>query len=477
MLAPHGVPRLDEIAFDGQALAFTALATVLVGLGVGIAPLLTAREGHALELVRARTQSGGGAGGRSRAWLVATQVAFTFVLLVAAALLLRSFARLQGTDVGYRRHDVVSAEVRVPGGRFGPGRQSWGRRLQHYESMMAELARLPGVQAVAGITEVPLTGEIGSGRVWRTDAPGASGSRPPDSAEDQWDAAVQVVTPGYVETMGIPVVRGRALDAGDRFTLEQLAAAEGPRPVGVALINEAMAKRYWPGRDPIGQTIVEFDDRSFASHRTIVGVVGNVRATAVSSPPEPAVYFPFAQSPGRALSLVVRTSLPPGRMAGTIASSLRAFDPELTIRRVRPLEAVVDESLARERFTLALVAVFAALGLVIAAVGVFGVVGYVVARRTGEIGIRVALGASRAHVLRTVLAEGLTPVVLGVLAGVAGGVAVAQGMRVMLYGLEPLDAASFALAAALLVGAAVAAALVPALRAAAVDPLRALREG
>jgi len=474
-VAPRDIPRLDEVTFGGAVVAFVVLATCIVALIVGVAPAFRTRDARPLDAMRTRTASGAAGGARSREWLVGAQVALTFVLTVAAALLLRSFAQLQRTDTGFRRQDVVAAELRVPGGRFGL-RRPWFKRLEYYDRLVAELERLPGVRSVGGTSIVPLTREVGSGSMWRTDAPGASGSRPPTSAADQWKAAIQLVTPRYFETMGIPLVLGRRFESTDRFTEAQLTdTTDGPRPPGVAIINEAMRKRYWPNGNALGSTILVFDDKSFAAYRTVVGVVGNVRAESVDSAAVPTIFLPYGQNPGQSLSLVVRSSLSARELVGSVRNRIRSFDPAVTIASVRPLDDVFGSALSRPRFNTLLVGSFAVLALVIAAVGVFGIVGFLVARRAPELGIRVALGAGRTNVLWLVLSEGFKPVLLGVIVGSLGAVAVARAMRALLYGVVPLDAPSFAVSAILLVVASLIAAVVPARRALGVDPLKSLR--
>jgi len=473
-IAPRDIPRLDEVTFGGAVLAFVVLTTLAVGVLVGVVPAFRTRAAQPLDAMRSRTTAGTSGGVRLRTWLVGTQVALTFVLTVAAALLLRSFDRLQSTELGFRRHDVLSAELRVPGGRFSASRP-WFRRAQYFDRLIAEVSQIPGVRSVAGTSKVPLTGEVGTGSMWRTDAPGAHGTTPPTSAADQWKASIQLVTPRYFETMGVPVMRGRAFTPGDRFTEDELSNDGMPRPPGVAIINEAMARRYWPGSDPLGTTIFVFDDKAFSAYRTVVGVVGDVRATAVDSAAGPTVFLPYAQNPGQSLSLVLRSDFPPGQLVGPVRRRLRAFDPAVTIAAIRPFDDVFGGAVSRPRFTMVLAGGFATLALLIAGVGVFGIVGFLVTRRTQELGIRVALGARPSDVLRLVLVEGLRPVLLGVLAGTVGAIAVASAMRTLLYGIAPLDAVSFAAAAVLLGTTALAAAVVPARRAAGVDPLRSLR--
>jgi len=473
-LAPRDIPRLDEVVFGSSAVAFVGFATIVVGLVVGLVPPLLSWDTRPLDSLRNRLTIGGARSARPREWLVGMQVALTCVLTVAAVLLVRSFERLQATDMGFRRESVLSAELRIPAGLF-PAPRVWFERLEYYDHLITELSRIPGVRSVGGTSNVPLTGEIGSGSMWRTDAPGAHGSTPPTSAADQWKAEIHLVTPRYFETLGVPLLRGRAFASSDRFTEHALTNADLPRPPGVAIINEAMARRYWPAADPLGSTIFVFDDAPFAAYRTIVGVVGDFRSASVDSAPAPTVYLPFAQNPGRRLSLVVRSDLPLSELVGPVTSRLRSFDPAIGIANVRPFADVFDDALFRPRFTSLLAGGFATLALIIATVGVFGIVGFLVARRTQELGIRVALGARHGDVLWLVLSEGLRPVLLGILAGSVAAVAVARAMRALLYGISPLDGASFAMAAAILVATSVVAAVVPAARAVGVDPLQSLR--
>jgi putative ABC transport system permease protein len=472
-LAPRDIPRLDEVTFGASVVVFVAVATAVVALAVGIAPALRSRDTQPLDAMRSRTDSASFGGARSRQWLVGTQVALTFVLTVAATLLLRSFARLESTDLGYRRHDILSVRLRVPAGRFLPS--PWVGRLAYFDRLIAEVSRIPGVQLVGGTSKIPLTGESGSGSMWRLDAPGAQGAQPPASAADQWKAGIQLVTPRYFETMGIRLTRGRSFEPTDRFTERQLERDDVPRPPGVAIINEAMARRYWPNGDALGARIFLFDDRSFAAYRTIVGVVADARETSADSAASPTVFLPYAQNPGQPLSLVVRSIVPAGNLVGPVTDRLRAIDPVISIGSVQPLDDVFAGAVSRPRFALVLVGSFAALALAIATVGVFGIVGFLVARRRQELGIRMSLGARPAQVVRLVLGEGLRPVLSGIVCGMVGAIVVARAMRALLYGVAPLDVVSFVTAAVLLGGASVVAAAIAARHAASVDPLRALR--
>ena len=472
-LAPRDIPRLEHVGFGLPAIGFTVLASIGVGILVGLAPAWPARDLGASSMLRSRADVGV-IGSTRRGWVLAAQVALTFVLLVSSALLLRSFASLLGADLGYRTHDVVAARIKVPIGRFSSPRP-WYQRVRYYDELLADLRAVPGVASVAGVSDVPLTAELGSGALWPVDAPGASGSRPPASAADQWTAAIQVVTPTYFAVMGTPLVSGRPFDNTDRFSEKELTEPSPPKPVGVAIVNEAMARRYWPGQSPIGKSIVIFDDQTWTASRTIVGVVRDMRVEAVADAAPPTLFLPFAQHPGRGLSLLVRTDLPPAQIAPTLARRIHEFDGTLSLSSVRPLDVVVRSALARQRFTALVAVAFAAIALILATVGIFGIVAYLVAHRSREIGIRMALGAGPGAVLRMVVGQGLRPVLVGAIAGCVGALGVERAMRALLYGSTGVDAASFLGAATAIAFIALLATIVPARRAIGLDPLQSLR--
>lgn len=476
-LAPADIPRLENVSFGGPVLLFAILITCGTAIVTSLAPVTQSGRSGALEALAGgsrRTESGDP---RVREWLVSIQVALTVVLLVSAALLLRSFVLLRGVDLGFDRHHVLTVEVRVPIGHFleETGRP-WFRRVEFYDELIADLETLPGVLSVAGVTDVPLASEVVDGSVWRTDAPGAHGRQSPSSADDQWKAAIPVVTPGYFATMGIPVLRGRAFLPSDRFTSEQLSDPSSPRPAGVAIINKAMAQRFFPDEDPLGKTIVLIEDQSFAAHRTIIGVVGDVRTRTIAEPAAPAVYLPFAQHPGRGLSLIVRPRAPAPQVANVVADRLREY-PQVAMSEVRPLAGVVGDAVSRPRFNLLLVGSFAILALLLAGTGIAGVVAYIVTRRTNEIAVRMALGASGTDVVRLLMRDGLRPVVFGLVAGGLIAVAVTRALRSLLFGLAPSDLMSFGVAGAALLLVAGVAAMLPARRAARLDPMTAIRAG
>jgi putative ABC transport system permease protein len=416
-------------------------------------------------------------GGPARAWLIAAEVAVVVVLLISSMLLVRSFAQLRGVRLGFEAARVLSVETRWPTGRFTTAsRRPWFQLSEGVDGLIAAVRSIPGVDSVGLVTDLPLTGEPASGSMWRADAPGASGTTPPASARDQWQAQISIVTAGYFPALGIPLKKGRNFSDADRFTEAQL-NNPGSRRASVAVINTAFEARYFPNEDPIGKVVVLFDDQTFGGTRTIVGIVADVRARAIAEPGSPMIFLPHAQHPGVFRpTLVVRSSLPPDALAPVIRARLLSYDPQLLVLRTRPMAEVVSGALSRPRFHLLLVGSFAVVALGLAAVGIYGVAAMSVTRRTREIGIRMALGAQPGDVLGRVLAQGMWPVAFGGLAGVAGAVGVTRALRSMLFGVTPLDPVSFALAPLMLAAVALLACYLPARRALRVDPIAALRE-
>jgi putative ABC transport system permease protein len=327
------------------------------------------------------------------------------------------------------------------------------------------------------MTDPPLTGDAFTATMWPTDAPGASGIKPPASARDQWKAQLSIVSPEYFAAMNIPLMRGRQFTDADRFTEQELTNPDVPKPQGVAIINHAMVMRYFGGQDPIGTALVLFDDQTYSASRVIVGVVADVRAHSLADTAEPAIFLPHAQHPGVFRpSLAVRSALPPGTLAAAVRDRLRTYDPQLLVLRIRTMNEVVSGALSRQRFNLLLLVSFAVVALGLAAIGIYGVVAFLVTQRTREIGIRMALGARAADVVRLVLREGMAPVVLGGAAGMIASLAATRAIRSMLFGVTSLDPISFAAAPILLATVALLACYLPARRATRVDPLAALRE-
>ena len=478
-LAPPDVPRLADAGLSAPLVIFAAFAGLLTAMFIGLAPAMQAARAARRGELRTDTRAATARTALVRRLLIGAEVAVVVVLLTGAMLLLRTFIGLRGVDLGFEAEQVWSVSTRWPIARFAPaapGTRMWPRIQTAVDGLIASVESIPGVDAVGLTADVPLSGAPYSGTVWRSDAPGAAGLTPPAETRDRWKADLMIVTPGYFRALGVPVVRGRNFTDADRWTDAQLNAKTAPQG-GAVIVNQAFASRYFPGDDPTGRTLILYDDQTFGWSRTIVGVVGDVRVHAVGEAAVPAAFVPHAQHPDVFLpSLIVRSSLTPGALATAVRDRLAAYDSQLLVQQIRPMDAVVSGALSRPRFNLLLVGSFAILGLLLAAVGIYAVVSFLVTERTREIGIRMALGARASNVVRLVMVEGMAPVLGGGIVGIVAGLAVTRAVRSLLFGVTPLDPVSLAAAPAVLALVALLACYLPARRATRVDPLVALRE-
>ena len=475
--APPDVPRVSESAGGTTLSWFAAAAALLTTVLLGMIPALQAASAAGRETLRPDTRAATPRAAMMRRLLIGGEVAVVVLLLTGALLFLRTFVSLRGVDLGFEADRVWSVSTRWPIGRFAttPGVRMWPAIQRSIDGLVDEVASLPGVEAVGVMSDIPLTGAQFSGTVWRDDAPGAAGLTPPTDPRDRWKADLSVATPGYFRALGIPFVRGRNFSDTDRWTDDQLNSRTAPDG-GVIIVNQAFASRYFGEQDPIGRSLVLYDDQTFGWHRTIVGVVADVRSHAVAEGAAPAVFVPHAQHPDMFLpSLVVRTSLPAASVAPALRARIERYDPRLLVQRIRPMEEVVSGALSRPRFNLLLIGSFALVGLLLAGVGIYGVVSFLVTQRTREIGIRMALGARAHDVRRLVVLDGMMPVIAGAAVGLAAAIPASRAIRSLLFGVAPFDVTSFALAPIVLVAVALAACLLPARRATRVDPLIALR--
>ncbi|HKN68192.1 MAG TPA: ABC transporter permease [Gemmatimonadaceae bacterium] len=440
------LPRSDEIALDGRVLAFTFGVSLIAGVVFGSVP--------AWQLARAPSTSAlreGTKGSDNQQWarsvLVVTEIALAMVLLTGAGLLLRSFALLQRVDPGVRADHLLTFTVRLPRSdeTFFP---------RSIERMRA----LPGVRSAALVSQLPVSGRgIGA---WfnRIDRPLPAGTNPTGEA-------YRVVTPGYFETMGISLRRGRAIATTDT------------RDAPVVVVNEALVRKYYRGEDPLGKRIyLGAPDNRLFHEGSIVGVVSDTRDAGLGRDPLPTVYIPFAVMPGwPAFSYVLRTQQEPGAIIASARRTIRELDPTLPVRDVASMDDVLSTAVAPARWSTTLLGVFAGVALVIAVLGVFGVLSFVVTQRTRELGIRIALGAAPAQVRRLVVGRGVVLVLTGVAAGIVGAMVLTRFMGSLLFGVGATDPITYAAVAAILVGAALLASYLPARRATRVDPILALR--
>jgi len=447
------VPRLDQVALDLPVVAFTMAVALGTGLIFGLVPALMATSSASDAL-----REGGrhGAGPRSRralATLVVTEVALSLVLLAGAGLLMRSFVRLQSVSPGFRPENVLTARVQLPVARYDNPRRS----AAFFTDAVSRIAALPGVRSAAGVSFLPLAGPGIGTSFYRADQPEPAAGEAPTTE-------VRPVTPGFFRTMGIPQIAGRDFLPSD--------SADTPL---VAIVGETLARRHLPGENPIGKRLhVSIGPRE-GMNVEIVGVVGDVKMTSLDAEARPSVYLPHTQLSIGLMTFVVRTDTAPMAMVNSVAAAVHAIDPELPLAEVRTLEDVVEATLARPRTVSVLLTAFALIALVLAGVGVYGVMAYSVAQRTQEIGVRMALGATAESVFRLVLGQALRLVALGVTAGLVAAGALTRLLETMLYETEPLDPWTFAITAAVLVAVATLATYVPARRGTRIAPIEALR--
>jgi putative ABC transport system permease protein len=452
-LQPDGIPRMDEVSIDGTVLLFTLAVAVLTGALFGLAPALKVSRADLQSTLRQGGRGAvGDAGGRrvGRA-LIVTEFALALMLLVGAGLLLRSFARLTQVDPGFDPANVLTAEVFLPPAQY----PSDTARVAFLEALEARLTAVPGVRSVGATTAIPFGG--GETRSFNVE-----GFQPGPDQPDPW-GDYRVVTPGYREAMRIPLLRGRFFTAADRM---------GAPPVVV--VDRDLAERYWPGADPIGKR-VGFEAGDSIRWMEVVGVVEHTAVEGLDAERRVQLYRPSLQSgPGFSV-LAIRGAGDPERLTRAVRAAVRSLDPALPLSQVRTMDDRLAAAVGPRRFSMLLLAVFAGIALLLAAVGIYGVISFDVTRRTQEMGVRMALGAERGSVVRLVLRQGLRPALVGVAVGVAGALALTRLLRSQLYGVAATDPVTFAVVIGLLLGIAALATLLPARRATRVDPMVALR--
>jgi putative ABC transport system permease protein len=458
-VSPDALPRAAEVALDARVLAFTIGIALVTGVGFGLAPAIAASRPDLNESLKDGTRGTSASRGRLRKTLVVAEVALSLVLLVGTGLMLRSFVKLRAVDPGIRAEHVLTLHASLPGPNGPPTDEDRVRWVTWFDGAAKRLARLPGVEAAAAINVLPFDGND-------TDNSFDIENYVPRSEADRPDNETREILPDYFKVMGVPLIRGRLVTDADTF--------DAP---GVVVINQAMAHRYWPnGEDPIGRRVRLHSQGKVKAWSTIVGIVGDVHGFGLDKPVRAEMYFPYAQMRRAAgLAIVVRTSGDPAALANAARVALAEHDPAQPIFDVKPMNELVATSLAQRRFSLMLMLVFAAVALLLAAVGIYGVMSYTVAQRTQEIGIRVALGASPASVLAMVVRDGMKLVAVGLALGLVGAVAVTRLASSMLYGVSATDVPTFAAIAAVLAAVALVATIIPARRATRVDPMLALR--
>jgi len=451
-LTPSDVPRLHEIGLHVPVFLWTLTISIATGVLFGLAPAIQASRPDLNQSLKESSGRNPG-GSRLRNLLVVSEVAVALLLLVGAGLMTKSFVRLQQVDPGFEPANVISMNIALPTSKYrGPQVNNF------YDQLFERVKNLPGVKSVAGINPLPLSNSNVSYRFVVEGAPFVP-------LADRPYAGVRVVTPGYFQTMNIRQLKGRAFTEQDRENTPY-----------VTVINEALASRYWPNQDPLGKRLGILDEESGKQEwREIVGVVGNVRHKALEIEVMPEAYFPYKQSPQNFMSLVVRTASDPSSLVAAIRSQVLSVDKDQPVSDVMTMEQRVARSVASRRFVMLLLGSFSVLALGMAAVGIYGVMAYLVIQRTQEIGIRMALGAQKRDVLKLVVGKGMALALIGAAIGLVASLFLTRLMRSLLFEVTPTDGLTFVIVSVVLLTVALLACYIPARRATRVDPLVALR--
>jgi len=453
-LIPPDTPRVDEIAINWQVFSFTLSVTLLAGLMFGLFPALQTSRPNLNETLKDSGQRGSETGGRNRVGglLIVSEIALSFILLAGAGLLIKSFLHLREIDPGFNSDNVLTMRVAAPWKNYQKNEQ----RQQLFERLIEQVKATPGVQSAGATLSIPLGGDtfnVGHSLVLEGR---------PMTPNEAVNAMYATVTPDYFQTLQIPLKAGRTFSDQDNM-----------QNTKVVIVNETMARRLWPGESPIGRHFTIWRDEKFP--REVVGVVGDTKH-ALDKEAENQMYVPYAQEAGwGSLSLVVRTTGEPTALAGAVRQALRSVEKEVLIYNLKTLNDVVSTSAAPRRIPMLLLSAFAGVAMLLAMLGIYGVTSYYVTQRTHEIGVRMALGAQVADVLRLVVKRAMLLAAVGVGIGIAGAVAVTRYMTTLLFGVKPVDAITFVGVAVVLAAVVFVACLVPARRAARIDPLEALK--
>jgi predicted permease len=449
-LMPPDMRDLVHLQIDSRILIFTILASVATGILFGLAPAFGSMARNLNDALKegARNSSEDRGNNRLRQLLVVSEISLALVLLVGAGLLIRSYSRLQSVEQGFNPHNVLTAQIALPQAAYPDPAQ----RVAFMDNLLSRLKNLPGVSFAAADTRLPMNSGGSSRSIV---AEGRARKEEDDSAD------YSVVTPDFFSALQIPLLAGRVLADSDSQTSPT-----------VAVINQSMARYYWPGQDPVGKRFQRDDATTWME---VIGVVRDVHQHSLGDKPRPAFFVPYPQDPWASITIIVRTTSAPESLISAVQQTVTSIDSNQPLYRVRTLDTIVFLSVAAKRFNMLLLETFAGIALVLAAIGIYGVISYSVAQRTSEIGIRMALGAQRSDVLRLVIGQGLRLAGFGIVVGIAAAFALTRLMASLLFGVGAYDPVAFATAAAILLLVAVAACYIPARRAIAVDPMVALR--
>jgi putative ABC transport system permease protein len=453
-LGGHGIPRLAQASIDGRVLGFSLLLTFLTSVFFGLAPALHASKVDFASSLKEGSRAGTGKHDRIRGALVIAQVTLGLVLVTGAGLLMASFLRLERSDLGLKPDHLLTFSFNLPESQYNTARQ-----LAFYDQLLERMRALPGVESAAGVWPLPLGGDNATVSFNIEERPAAQPDRP--------SARIAFATPGYFSTAGIPLLKGRLFNDHDD--------AKAPR---VLIVNKAFADKFFPGEDVIGKRITsgataagDKDD----TVREIVGVVGSAKLFAMDPEPEPIYYFPYKQLPWMPPVVMLRTAVPPRLLESAVREQMAALDSMVPVFQVRAMEELLSTQVSEPRFHTVLLACFAGIALLLTMVGLYGVMAYSVTRRTREIGVRIALGASRSTVLSMVLKQALVLLAAGLALGLAASLATDRLLQSMLFGVSSLNPAVLGLSGLVVALTGLLAAYLPSRRAAKVDPMVALR--
>lgn len=468
------LPRLDELNIDRRVLGITVALSLLTGIISGVVPALqsTRMRSKLRTWLTEGSRVTMGPGRRLAGLLIVSEVALALVLLVGAGLTIKSFARLMAVDAGFNPSNVLTVGLELPATRYAEPQ----RVLAAYNQLFERIRSVPGVQVVGATTQIPIGACCNGMPITIEGRPEPLPGRGPG-------ALMSIVSNDYFRALQIPLRSGRPFNDSDaRLALPLIrwweqqpnpANFEKPQAAPAVIINQAMARQFWPGEEVVGKG--KRFRVLFSPWVTIVGVVGDVRQRSLSQRAEPEMYLPHAQEPWGALTLVLRTSGDPDELVGAVRDQIRAFDPDLPAGQILSMDRLIRNSVRSPRFNALLLGVAGIVALLLALIGIYGVMSYSVARRTHEIGIRTALGADATQVLKLVLGHAMTLAGAGIALGVVGAVVLSRVLRNMLFEVEPTDPLTFALIAILLAAVSLLASYLPTRRATRVDPLIALR--
>jgi putative ABC transport system permease protein len=457
-ISPSDLPRLDQITIDRRVLGFTLGVSLLTGLIFGLVPALQASRPDLTESLKegGRGSSGGLQGKRIRSGLVVFEVATALVLLICAGLMIKSFLNLQDVKMGFNPERLLTVRLQLSGTKYREDVSA----TNFYQQLLERVEAMPGVESASAISTLFLSKTPNSTNF-------TIEGRAPFAPNEQVEVPVDIVTPGFFKSAGIPLVGGR------EFTSE-----DGSDTPNVVNINETMAKRFWQGEDPIGKRFMYgtgTPGNGDPPWMTIVGVVGDVRRTGFDAEVRPETFLPHGQAPARGMMLMVRSTSDPASLTGAVREAVRSIDPDLPVFSVKPMDALLGDMMAQRRLNMLLFAILAGVALVLAAVGIYGVIAYSVTQRTHEIGIRMALGARRRDIVKMVVKQGVALAAGGVGMGILASVLLTRLMAALLYGVSATDLITFVAISVLLTLVAVVASFIPARRATRVDPMIALR--